>query len=98
MSATRWSATSAVCHGGRPQSVQNPVETEVARAALGGELPWGDPRIAKEAGRWLLLAQFDSDDSAGMMWGDCGALYRMIRRDDLAAARFDRAMFAWQCC
>jgi uncharacterized protein YwqG len=30
-----------------------------------------------EAGRhdWILLLQLDTDDDAGMMWGDCGMLY-----------------------
>ncbi|MGG7575788.1 DUF1963 domain-containing protein [Streptomyces sirii] len=45
----------------------------------------------------MLLAQFDSDDDADMMWGDCGALYWLIRPEDLADRRFDRAMFTWQC-
>ncbi|GES32075.1 YwqG family protein [Streptomyces angustmyceticus] len=82
--------------GGHADPVQGDVETEVARGALGSP-PWDDPRIGEEALRWVLLAQFDSDDDAGMMWGDCGALYWLIRPEDLAARRFDRAMFTWQC-
>ncbi|WP_079063471.1 YwqG family protein [Streptacidiphilus griseoplanus] len=61
--------------GGHAHPVQNPVDHEVAHAVLGGGVPWDDPRIEAEAQRWVLLAQFDSDDAAGMMWGDCGALY-----------------------
>ncbi|MGX7757207.1 YwqG family protein [Streptomyces angustmyceticus] len=83
--------------GGHADPVQGDVETEVARGALGSP-PWDDPRIGEEALRWVLLAQFDSDDDADMMWGDCGALYWLIRPEDLAARRFDRAMFTWQCC
>ncbi|MFF7725520.1 YwqG family protein [Streptomyces sp. NPDC008001] len=82
--------------GGHANPVQDEVETEVARGALGNP-PWSDPRIQEEALRWVLLAQFDSDDDADMMWGDCGALYWLIRPEDLAARRFDRAMFTWQC-
>lgn len=83
--------------GGHARSIQNPVEIEIAEAALGGEVPWGDPRLSEEAGAWLLLAQFGSEDAADMMWGDCGALYWLIRARDLAERRFDRAMFTWQC-
>lgn len=83
--------------GGHPSAVQNPVELEVAHAALDGAADWDDPRLAEEAGRWVLLAQFDSEDAADMMWGDCGALYWLIRPRDLAERRFDRAVFTWQC-
>ena len=82
--------------GGHANPVQDDVETEVARGALGSP-PWDDPRIKEEALRWLLLAQFDTDDDADMMWGDVGALYWLIRPEDLAERRFDRAMFTWQC-
>lgn len=82
--------------GGHADPVQDEVETEVAHGALGCP-PWNDPRINEEALRWLPLAQFDSDDDAGMMWGDGGSLYWLIRPEDLAARRFDRAMFTWQC-
>ncbi|GAA4578193.1 hypothetical protein GCM10023194_00440 [Planotetraspora phitsanulokensis] len=83
--------------GGYAAPVQADVEYEVAQLALGG-VDWRDPRLQEEAGRWLLLAQFDSDDRANMMWGDAGALYWLIRPEDLAARRFDRALFTWQCC
>jgi uncharacterized protein YwqG len=32
-----------------------------------------------------------------MGWGDSGRLYWLIRRDDLAAGRFEQATFTWQC-
>ncbi|MFI5520146.1 DUF1963 domain-containing protein [Streptomyces platensis] len=32
------------------------------------------------------------------MGGSTRAVYRLIRPEDLAACRFDRAMFTWQCC
>lgn len=84
--------------GGYAYPVQGDVEYEVAQAALGGGVDWRDPALATEARRWALLAQFDSDDGADMMWGDSGMLYWLIRPDDLTARRFDRAMFTWQCC
>nr|WSW68729.1 YwqG family protein [Streptomyces sp. NBC_00995] len=83
--------------GGHAHSVQNPVEIEIAEAVLDGEVSWDDPRMSEEAGGWVLLAQFDSEDAADMMWGDAGALYWLIRPEDLAARRFERAMFTWQC-
>ena len=83
--------------GGHAHSVQNPVEIEIAEAVLDGEVPWGDPRLSEEAAGWVLLAQFDSEDAADMMWGDAGALYWLIRPQDLARRRFDRAVFTWQC-
>jgi uncharacterized protein YwqG len=94
-----WEFDDEVGHqiGGHAHSVQNPVEMEIAHAVLDGEVPWDDPKLAEEARGWLLLAQFDSDDTADMMWGDCGALYWLIRPQDLAERRFDRALFTWQC-
>ncbi|MEU3877361.1 MULTISPECIES: YwqG family protein [Streptomyces] len=84
--------------GGHAHPVQNPLEYEIAHAALGQDVRWDDPRVAEDAGNWVLLAQFDTDGDADMMWGDCGALYWLIRPADLAALRFDRAMFTMQCC
>ncbi|MFF8288904.1 YwqG family protein [Streptomyces sp. NPDC016309] len=93
-----WDHTGGTEHriGGHATPVQDAVELEVARGALGGP-PWDDPRIGEEALRWVLLAQFDSDDDADMMWGDCGALYWLIRPEDLAERRFERALLTWQC-
>ncbi|MGW2324695.1 YwqG family protein [Streptomyces sp. NPDC001700] len=95
-----WEYESGTAHqiGGHPQSIQGAVESVVAHGALGGGVAWEDPRIEEEARRWVLLAQFDSDEDADLMWGDGGALYWLIRPDDLAAGRFDQAMFTWQCC
>lgn len=84
--------------GGHADPVQNPVEQEIAHGVLGADVGWDDPRVDEEAEHWVLLAQFDTDDDADMMWGDCGALYWLIRPQDLAERRFDRAMFTMQCC
>ncbi|OKJ57407.1 YwqG family protein [Streptomyces sp. CB02261] len=94
-----WEFDEVVGHqiGGHAHSVQNPVEIEIAEAVLDCGASWADPRLSEEAGAWVLLAQFDSEDAADMMWGDAGALYWLIRPEDLAARRFDRAMFTWQC-
>ncbi|MEV6647571.1 YwqG family protein [Amycolatopsis sp. NPDC051371] len=80
--------------GGFALPVQGAVENEIAAEVLGS---YQDPRLAEEAARWVLLAQIDSDDKAGMTWGDAGMLYWMIRTDDLEAGRFDRARCTMQC-
>lgn len=94
-----WEFDDEVGHqiGGHAHSVQDPVEIEIAEAVLDGEVPWDDPRLSEEAGNWLLPARFDSEDAAGMLWSAAGALYWLIRPEDLAERRFERAMFTWQC-
>lgn len=46
---------------------------------------------------WQLLLQIDSDDHAGMMWGDVGMLYFWIRREDAARADFSKVWMILQC-
>lgn len=52
--------------------------------------------LGARASDWELLLQLDASDEAGMKWGDCGGLYYWIRRQDLAAARFDQSWFVFQ--
>lgn len=54
---------------------------------------------ALESGRsdWVLLLQLDSDDAAGMMWGDVGRLYFWIRKSDLVNRNFDNVWMILQC-
>jgi hypothetical protein len=87
------------CHqvGGYAWPVQGPVEHEVATAALGGRARADDPRMLAEQARWRLVAQIDSDDRAGMMWGDCGVLYWLSRRDEMTASHLGPTSFTWQC-
>lgn len=75
--------------GGFAAPVQEPVESEIAAIVL--DATWASPELIEEAGRWVLLAQFDSDGGAGMMWNDAGMLYWVIRSADLAAGRFSAA-------
>jgi hypothetical protein len=82
--------------GGYADPVQGPVEWEAAMAVLGNP-DRRDPRLGLEQARWTLLAQIDTDDRAGMMWGDCGALYWLTRRDDLARGEYTNTAFTWQC-
>lgn len=44
-----------------------------------------------------LLFQVDSDDRAGMMWGDAGLLYWLIDRKELLRGNFDAAWIEGQC-
>ena len=46
---------------------------------------------------WRLLLQADSDEDAGMMWGDLGRLYFMIHEDDAKRHNFDRVWLILQC-
>jgi uncharacterized protein YwqG len=71
-----------VCHrSGVPEICQKP-----HRAALGAG-----------AVQWRLLLQVDSDQDAGMLWGDVGRIYYWIRAQDLAARRLGQAWLILQC-
>lgn len=81
--------------GGWASPDQGPVENEVAGAALDLGNDWNDPRRAREAERWTLLIQVDSDND--MMWGDAGKLYWLARHDDLERGDLGHVSFTWQC-
>ena len=61
--------------GGHPNVVQ------YSRRASGG---------GSEAANWRLLLQLDSENDAGMTWGDQGRLYFMIRDHHLRSLSFDK--------
>ncbi len=90
---------------GYPSPVQgNDMDLECQLVSHGlycGDLSgYRDPRAKQlEPGRadWMLLLQMDSDEDAGMMWGDGGLLYFWIRRGSLKEGRFDRAWMILQC-
>lgn len=83
--------------GGYAAPVQGPVEYEAAIAALGGRPRVGDHRLKGEQARWTLLAQIESDGRAGMMWGDCGTLYWLARREEMTSTCLPPTSFTWQC-
>jgi uncharacterized protein YwqG len=90
--------------GGLPAIIQNPMEIQCQLVTndvyCGNSTHFNDPRakvLAADAADWILLLQIDSDDDADMMWGDCGRLYVWIRRQDLAARRFDKTWTILQC-
>jgi uncharacterized protein YwqG len=85
--------------GGYPNPVQGEGMEREAQLASNGLRP-GDPKAARIAGGeadWRLLLQLDSDDDAGMMWGDSGKLYFWIARDALAKRDFSRVWMVLQC-
>lgn len=53
--------------------------------------------LDKGAGDWELLLQVDSEERIGMMWGDLGRIYFLIRKDQLERAEFDGAWLILQC-
>ena len=55
--------------------------------------------IAESAKDWILLLQLTTleTDDWQWMWGDCGMLYFYIKKQDLAAKRFENAWFSLQC-
>lgn len=83
--------------GGYTLPIQGRVEPEGAQVFHPGDDE--QDKIAREdlATRLVLLAQIDSEARTQMGWGDGGRLYWLISRDDLAAGRFEKTTFTWQC-
>lgn len=63
----------------------------------GPVLATDDTQGASEGEEWRLLLQLDSDDDAGMVWGDECRLCFWVPAEDLAAARFDRVWMVMRC-
>lgn len=91
--------------GGFPFPVQSDgmeLECQLASNGLycGDSTGYRDARaqaLAPGARDWRLLLQFDTDDGAGVMWGDCGTLYVWVREQDAAQGRLDDAWLILQC-
>jgi len=94
------------CHQflGHPNQIQGDMQLECQLVSHG--LYCGDPsgyqnpllaQLEGGAKDWQLLLQVDSDDNAGMMWGDSGRIYYWIRRDDLRAKNFENVWSILQC-
>lgn len=89
---------------GHPYPIQGPMEEACALASSGmyteNGAPCHDPRgenLQDAAKDWQLLLQIDSNQEAGMMWGDMGMLYFWIRKQDLKKRAFDRCWMMLQC-
>lgn len=81
---------------GHPEQQQNDMQTECQLVShglyCGDASGYTDPRaetLKPGAKDWELLLQVDSDDSAGMMWGDAGRLYFWIPRHELRNRNFE---------
>lgn len=88
--------------GGWPTVIQNEMRTQCALVhaghSCGDATAYRDPTLADiraTAAEWVMLWQIASTDD--IMWGDSGFLYVWIRRDDLAARRFEAAHVVLQC-
>jgi len=89
---------------GHPNQLQNDMARECQLVSNGVDLSvtgeWDTERahaLSPGSRDWQLLFQLDSDDDARMVWGTFGRIYFWIRRDDLAAKRFDRVWMILQC-
>jgi uncharacterized protein YwqG len=89
---------------GRPTLVQGPMELEAQLASSGIDVGRAEAYETEEAKRlepgaadWTLVAQIDSDDDTGFMWGDVGLVYWWMRRDDVAAGRWEGVWGILQC-
>lgn len=84
--------------GGYPSPIQGDgMELEAQLASngvyMGGSDSFSDAQIAAlepGAADWRLLLQIDSDDAAGIMWGDTGTLYVWVREQDARMGDFSR--------
>jgi uncharacterized protein YwqG len=85
---------------GYPDLIQNEIFLEAQ--LVSNRLDWDDedPRaedLEKGVSDWMLLFQLDTDEDAEMMWGDCGRLYFVIKKDDLKRRNFDATWAFLQC-
>lgn len=82
--------------GGWANPIQGPVELEVLSLDQ-GTTDLSAEELAVRADQWLPLLTIDSDEAVGMMWGDVGALYWLVHRNDIAGGRLGTPRFTWQC-
>lgn len=97
--------TSSVTHPihrmlGHPDTIQDDMRMQCQLAANGVADPGADPQkvaaLSAGANDWVLLLQVDSNQSVAMEWANAGMLYFWIRRQDLAARKFDQAWVVLQ--
>lgn len=89
---------------GHSDNIQDGMELECEFVTSG--IYCGDPSgyekakalgLDKNAARWNLLMQVESNEDLGMMWGDMGRLYLWINDEDLKERRFDKTWLILQC-
>lgn len=89
---------------GHPDPIQGDMQVECQLVShglyCGDSTGYDDPRrrgLEAAAVEWRLLLQIDSEDAAGMMWGDVGRIYYWIHRDALAARDWQQTRLILQC-
>jgi uncharacterized protein YwqG len=89
---------------GHPQPVQGGMQLECQLVTnglyCGDASAYQDPRastLRPGAVDWRLLLQIDSDDEAGMMWGDDGRLYYWITAGALARRDWESTWLVLEC-
>jgi len=93
---------------GYADTIQDMVQYGCEYVARGYSLGYGLPKISDEIKSdiesheqdWILLFQLDTIESENyqLMFGDCGRIYFMIRKNDLAQRNFDNVQLILQCC
>jgi uncharacterized protein YwqG len=89
--------------GGHAKYIQHPVEEEVVQALAGCFAGSGGfdssawERARPQVREWRTILQLDSESHLEVMWGDVGTLWWAARHEDVAADRWDAAMFNFQC-
>jgi hypothetical protein len=79
-----------------PESLSKP--EDYLRAVRQLEAHGIDPLVLGQASEdFELLAQIDSDERAGLQWGDVGRLFLFARMSDVHARRFDRVVVVGDC-
>ena len=84
---------------GHPDQIQGDVFLEAEEARRGEKISEAEIYDDPTSGitDWQLLFQLDSEEEAGMMWGDVGRLYYCIRQTDLKARAFEKTICTMQC-
>ena len=71
---------------GHPQIIQHDARMEAAQYTKRGATT-----------DWHLLLQMDTDDEIDWMWGDAGAMFYLMHRDDLSNREWDKCWLVAQC-
>ncbi|MGH7470125.1 MAG: YwqG family protein [Longimicrobiales bacterium] len=89
---------------GHPGQVQGDMQLECQLVTnglyCGDETGYNDARAAalgSGAASWQLLTQFDTDDDAQMMWGDCGRIYFWMTSTAMSRSAFHESWAILQC-
>lgn len=86
---------------GHPSWIQDDARIQAQLGASGRSLHASldsteEEQLKREAAQWDLLWQIGSDDELGLVWGSYGALYILMRDEDLRACRFEHAWLILQ--